>query len=262
MSQPAPPPAASADNASRYRQILGIKFFIGDAPEAVAVGAAGGLVVVPAAPALLELQTDSDYRQALLEADLVITDSGFLVLLWRFMTRERIHRVSGLEYLRLLLLRPEFKTAGSVLWVMPSQSSMERNLAWLQANGFPFTATDCYLAPKYPKGPIQDEKLVTLVNERHPQHIIICVGGGTQEKLGLSLKQQCAGRPAIHCIGAAIGFLSGDQVPIPHWADQWVLGWLFRCASNPRRFGPRYFKALALPLLLWRYGRRLPDFQS
>ena len=34
--------------------------------------------------------------------------------------------------------------------------------------------------------------------------------------------------PAIHCIGAALGFLTGDQVRIPHWADQWILGWLFR----------------------------------
>jgi UDP-N-acetyl-D-mannosaminuronic acid transferase (WecB/TagA/CpsF family) len=75
------------------------------------------------------------------------------------------------------------------------------------------------------------------------------------------LKHQCAGRPAIHCIGAAIGFLSGDQVRIPHWADQWILGWLFRCCANPGRFVPRYFKALQLPLLLWKYRGRLPDLR-
>ena len=51
----------------------------------------------------------------------------------------------------------------------------------------------------------------------------------------------------------------GDQVRIPHWADQQVLGWLFRCASDPKRFVPRYFRALALLRLLWRFGNRMPD---
>jgi UDP-N-acetyl-D-mannosaminuronic acid transferase (WecB/TagA/CpsF family) len=57
--------------------------------------------------------------------------------------------------------------------------------------------------------------------------------------------------PSIHCIGAALGFLSGDQVNIPDWADRLFLGWLFRCLSQPAKFFPRYFKALRLlPLLL------------
>ena len=244
---------------SQYRRILGIRFFVGDAPEAVEIGARGGLVVVPAAPALLELERDHEYRQALLEADLAITDSGFLVLLWNLMNRDRVHRVSGLEYLKLLLAKPEFKEPRSVLWVMPSQMSMKRNLDWLQTNGHHFEIADCYVAPKYSKGVIADEKLVELVNERRPRHIIICIGGGVQEKLGLYLKCRSLGSPAIHCIGAAIGFLTGDQVRIPDWADQRVLGWLFRCISNPRHFVPRYVKALELTRLLWRYGSRMPD---
>jgi UDP-N-acetyl-D-mannosaminuronic acid transferase (WecB/TagA/CpsF family) len=246
-------------NESQYRLILGVRFFVGDAPEAVEIGARGGLVVVPAAPALLELERDHDYRQALLEADLAITDSGFLVLLWRLMTGERIHRVSGLEYLKLLLAKPELKNPHSVLWVMPSETSLKRNIVWLQSQGYPFDSADCHVAPRYPKGPISDERLLELVNERHPRHIIICVGGGVQEKLGHYLKRRCAGLPAIHCVGAAIGFLTGDQVQIPDWADQRVLGWLFRCASDPKRFVPRYVKALALSRLLWRFGRRMPD---
>ena len=36
--------------------------------------------------------------------------------------------------------------------------------------------------------------------------------------------------------------------------------WLFRCAANPKRFVPRYAKALRLPLVLWRYRARLPEF--
>ena len=238
-----------------------MRFFVGDAPEAVEIGARGGLVVVPAAPALLELKHDRDYRRALLEADLAITDSGFLVILWNLMMWDRIHRVSGLEYLKILLMRQEFLEPGAALWIMPSQISQERNLKWLKAQGYPLQTEDCYLAPKY-ASEVSDDLLVKLVNQRKPRHVIVGLGGGVQEKLGLYLKQHCIVKPAIHCIGAAIGFLSGDQVRIPHWADQWILGWLFRCAANPGRFIPRYAKALKLPATLWKYRSHLPDLED
>ncbi|MGC9943343.1 MAG: WecB/TagA/CpsF family glycosyltransferase [Verrucomicrobiota bacterium] len=258
MNTPDPP----ANGELAYRRILGIRFFVGDAPEAVAIGARGGLVVVPAAPALMDLRRDREYRRALLAADLAITDSGFLVLLWNLMMWDHIHRVSGLEYLKLLLERPEFREPGTNLWVMPSHTSMERNLSWLKTQGFPVTAGDCYVAPKYDRAAIADDALAKMIDEHKPRHVVIGLGGGVQEKLGLYLKERCAAKPAIHCIGAAIGFLSGDQVRIPHWADQWVLGWFFRCVANPGRFIPRYAKALQLPVILWRYRGQIPDLQT
>ena len=84
------------------------------------------------------------------------------------------------------------------------------------------------------------------------------LGGGTQERLGLYLKQKLQGRPAIHCVGAAIAFLSGDQVQIPRWADRLYLGWVFRCVSNPPRYMPRYWDARKLYALMKKYGSTLP----
>ena len=245
-----------------YRSILGVRFFAGDARQAVELGSRGGLVVVPAAPALVELSRDADYRRALLEADLAITDSGLMVLLWNLITRDNLRRVSGLEYLEVLLDRADFREAGASLWVMPSPTSMERNLAWLQTRGCSARPEDCFIAPKYPPGPVFDASLVELIDQRQPRHVVLGLGGGTQEKLGLHLKQTCAHKPAIHCIGAAIGFLSGDQVRIPRWADRWILGWLFRCVSDPQKFIPRYTRALWLVPILLRYRSRLPAFRA
>ena len=54
----------------RFQQILGVRFFVGDAQGAIeAVSERGGLVVVPAAPALKNLAVDKGYREALLGAD-------------------------------------------------------------------------------------------------------------------------------------------------------------------------------------------------
>ena len=68
-----------------FRQILGIRFFTGNPEDAAAIGLRGGLVVVPAAPSLVNLIDDLAYREALVKSDLAITDSGFMVLIWRIM---------------------------------------------------------------------------------------------------------------------------------------------------------------------------------
>jgi hypothetical protein len=80
----------------------------------------------------------------------------------------------------------------------------------------------------------------------------------TQERLDLSLKRNLDYLPAVHCIGAAIAFLSGDQVRIPKWADRFYLGWLFRCLSAPSRCIPRYWAARKLLPLMVRYRSKLP----
>jgi N-acetylglucosaminyldiphosphoundecaprenol N-acetyl-beta-D-mannosaminyltransferase len=245
-------------NQHSFQRILGIRFFTGDAEEAVQIGLQGGLVVVPAAPALVELQMNEHYREALLNADLVITDSGLMVLMWHILSGKKIPRVSGLKYLRLLHEMKALQPHESVLWIMPSAAARDQNLAWLRSQGYDFTEDDCYLAPHYSNGRIADDALVEIANKRKPRHIVVCLGGGTQERLGLMLKRECDFRPSIHCIGAAIGFLTGNQVWIPAWADRFFLGWLFRCLSEPGKFVPRYWKACKLVPMMIRYRENLP----
>jgi UDP-N-acetyl-D-mannosaminuronic acid transferase (WecB/TagA/CpsF family) len=97
-----------------------------------------------------------------------------------------------------------------------------------------------------------------MIEKKRPRHVILTVGGGTQERLGLYLKRNLSYLPAIHCIGAAIAFLSGDQVKIPVWADRIYLGWLYRSISDPKRYVPRYWEARKLLYILYRYRERLP----
>ncbi|HWC59666.1 MAG TPA: hypothetical protein VHC44_08220, partial [Verrucomicrobiae bacterium] len=147
-SQPRPPFTRKLRPSALYRRILGVQFFVGNAAQAVQAGLEGGLVVAPAAPSLLSLRDDRDYREALVESDLAITDSGFMVMLWNTLAADRIPRLSGLEYLKLLLLRPEFRKAGATFWVMPSEDSLRRNLHWLQQHGVCVDEKNCYVAPK------------------------------------------------------------------------------------------------------------------
>jgi UDP-N-acetyl-D-mannosaminuronic acid transferase (WecB/TagA/CpsF family) len=241
-----------------FRTILGVRFFAGPAEQAVDLGLRGGLVVVPSAPLMVTLVDDENTRAALLGSDLALTDSGLMVLLWNFLCRDHVRRVSGLEYLDLMLRRPELSQPGVTFWIMPNEPAMQRCRGWLTRRGYPVRDDSFYLAPFYGNGPLHDVELIGLLDRLKPRQIFMGVGGGVQERLGLFLRRNLGYRPGIHCIGAAIGFLTGDQVRIPMWADAWKLGWFFRCMSAPRRFIPRYWKALRLFPILAKYRERLP----
>jgi N-acetylglucosaminyldiphosphoundecaprenol N-acetyl-beta-D-mannosaminyltransferase len=247
------------ERSIRFQRILGIRFIVASAQEAIdQILSNGGLLVVPAAPALNNLAQDQRYREALLAADFAIADSTLMVLLWNLLQRDNISKLSGLKYLRTLIQQPEFRNMRGSFWVMPSAASSDRNIAWLNASGIRVTDEDAYVAPLY-KEAISDPELLRKLDERRPRNVVLCLGGGTQEPLGLYLKQNLSYKPAIHCIGAAIGFLSGDQVRIPSVIDEVGLGWLWRSFFRPMHYGPRYWDARQLVPLMMRYRDRLPN---
>lgn len=241
-----------------WRTILGIRFFAGPCSDAVAKGLAGGLNLAPSGPGLAHLGEDPAYLRALRQADLLLTDSGLMVLMWNFLERDRVIRTSGLAYLSALVAHPGFENGRASAWVMPHPAARDRLLAWAANRAMPVSADDCYLAPRYPpEGELQDPDLVTWLSAKQPCHVLVCVGGGVQERLGIYLRDALPFRPAIHCIGAAIGFLTGDQIRIPMWADSLRIGWLVRCLSAPGRFVPRYLDALKLVPKMLRERRAL-----
>jgi UDP-N-acetyl-D-mannosaminuronic acid transferase (WecB/TagA/CpsF family) len=242
-----------------FRTILGLRFHVGTPEESVALGMRGGLVVVPSAPVLMMLVDDPATREALLQSKLALSDSGLMVLVWNRMKGDNIRRVSGLEYIKLLVDEPDFRAPNASFWIMPNEEALEKTLRWLEQRGDRVTRDACYLAPMYGKGAVSDPELIEHIRQRRPKHIVLAVGGGTQERLGAYLQANLDYMPAIHCIGAAIGFLSGAQVRIPMWADAWKLGWFFRCLSAPRTFVPRYWRAKRLVGLMHKYGDKLPD---
>jgi UDP-N-acetyl-D-mannosaminuronic acid transferase (WecB/TagA/CpsF family) len=244
----------------RVQPILGVDFFCGNAHAAIERMRSGGLLVVPAAPALKDLPTNAAYREALLHADLAITDSAFMVLIRNTISNRRVPRVSGLEYLKKLLHEPDVREPGNTLWIMASPKSARTNMAWLREEGFALRDQDIYMAPMY-KEEVSDPELIEKMRAHRYRHVIVTVGGGTQERLGLYLKRSLPYLPSIHCIGAAIAFLSGDQIYIPTWADKTGTGWLFRCVSHPAAYLPRYWSARKLLWLMLKYRTKLPPFQ-
>ena len=241
-------------------RVLGINFFNGNSQAACDRAEQGGLVLAPSGPGLAgDLTKSATYREALQEADLVLADSGLLCLWVKYLSGKKIQRVSGLLFLQNLLDRKKWLNASS-LWVMPDQKQSDANMEWMsEAYAGDLSRCEVYISPMYPaNGRIIDQDLLRKIEEVRPRYIFIQIGGGTQERLGLYLKQNLSFSPVILCTGAALAFLSGQQVKIPRWADYFFLGWLLRCIYNPAVFIPRYLKAFKLIYLLFKYGEKSP----
>jgi len=242
-------------------RILGIQFFNGDVDESVAsMFRDGGFLVAPSGTCFARLREDEAYRHAVVSADLAIADSGLMVVLWRLLRREEVRRISGFRYLKHLIGKLKGEGNTRIGWVLPSERARQKLLDWARREPFPIETEDCYVAPRYGRE-LEDRNLLELVEQHPPAHIVIAIGSGAQEKLGHYLRENLSYRPAIHCIGGALGFVTGDQISIPDWADRLYLGWLWRLAAQPRVFVPRLSRALELPWLIWQYGEKLPPLR-
>jgi exopolysaccharide biosynthesis WecB/TagA/CpsF family protein len=243
-------------------QILGVQFFNGNVEEATSLMLQrGGLLVAPSGTCFARLRDDEKYRRAVLAADLAIADSGLMVGLWRLLRRQNVQRISGLKYLKHLLGRLKGEGKRDVFWVLPTERAEEKLLDWSRGAAFPITSENCYVAPRY-GFEVGDQNLLALIEQRRAAHVIIAIGSGAQEKLGYYLRENLSYRPAIHCTGAALGFITGDQTSIPDWADRFYLGWLWRLVAQPRIFIPRLALGLELPWLILKYGEKLPPMRG
>jgi exopolysaccharide biosynthesis WecB/TagA/CpsF family protein len=239
-------------------QILGIGFFNGDVDEAAAsMFQRGGFLVAPSGTCFARLREDEKYRRAILAADLAIADSGLMVVVWRLLQRENVQRISGLKYLKHLLEKLKGEGNRELFWVLPGERARQKLIDWSHRETFSITNENCYVAPQY-GFEVEDRNLLATIGRHRPVHVIIAIGSGAQEKLGYYLRENLSYRPAIHCIGAALGFITGDQAAIPDWADRLYLGWLWRLIAHPRIFIPRLMRGFELPWLIWKYGEKMP----
>jgi len=257
MSGGDPIPVVSA----AHERILGVPFFSGSADDAVKyIRQIGGLVVIPAAPALLKLRYDEDYRLALQKADVVLADSGLLTLLWRLVGGGCLKKTSGIAYLKCLIADSEVREKERLFLIVSSDTAKDRAFDWLRKRGFPIDRGDCHVVKAGTYG--QEHALLFEIEKYRPQHVIIALGGTGQEKLGMYLRDFLLYRPSIHCVGAALGFLTGEEPPIPEWAERSQLGWLFRLVAQPRMLLPRIGIAFVLAGMVLKYRSDLPRLKT
>ncbi len=235
-------------------RVLGLDFAADNCGEIVSDAMKGRFVVAPSAPVLVDMVSHPALCRAIHQAELVLPDSGLMVLMTRLLRLGDLRRVSGLAFLRRYIGELSLCEANRVFWVLPTPEAKQRTLRWFERSEMVYGDADCYVAPQYDRNALADEALLQRIVEGQPHHIVIAIGGGVQEVLGAWLRPRVPSGTSIYCIGAALAFLTGDQGGIPVWADRIFVGWLLRCLANPVRFMPRYVRSARLIFMLLRHG--------
>lgn len=201
-----------------------------------------GLLTFPAAPALVNIFKDKEYYLSLKNSNYVFFDSGYLCLILRIFKNIHANKFSGLLFLRRLLRKLK-NSNFKILLIDPNEESSKKNKYYLEKNSIKNLYN--YVAPVYVDS-FNDKILLKKIKKINPKFIIINLGGGVQEKLGLYLKRNIKQKTTIICTGAAIAFLTGAQAKIPDFVDKVYLGWLFRIIYNPKLYFYRYFYSFKL----------------
>ena len=209
-----------------------------------------GLFVFPAAPALATIDRSDKYYMSLRKADLVFFDSGLFVLLLRIFKNIDVLKFSGYKFLKLFFNYLRQNKKKKIFLIDPNSKFSHSNKIFLQNLGIKKIYN--YLAPKYKERNLIDKKLLTKLKKIKPDFVLINIGGGKQEILGLYLKQNLKNKTTILCTGAAISFFTKDQAPINSLIDELYLGWFVRLLFNPFVFFKRYIYGLKLiPMVIF-----------
>jgi len=236
----------------REINIFDIKFIDANIHEIYNEIEKGGIMIAPSAPSLTLLEADEDYRISMKNSNFAIFDSSFLCLLLLFINGIVVQKISGLKFLRYFLDKIKSYENNTIFLIDPTFKDMQKNRFLINSHGYQLQKSHQYIAPIYNKSPIDDIELLRLLEIHKPKWILINLGGGVQERLADYIQLNISFKPSILCTGAAIAFITGEQVKIPAVIDKIYLGWLMRCIVDGKQFIPRYIKGLKVILMLIR----------
>tara|TARA_Y100001958_G_C21197193_1_gene524372 strand:+ start:218 stop:949 length:732 start_codon:yes stop_codon:yes gene_type:complete len=209
-----------------------------------------GLFTFPAGPALANIEKSKEYYNSLKHADFVFFDSGFFVLLLKILKNINVYKFSGFKFLGLFFRYLKKNNEKRIFCVDPNLNFSKSNKKLIKSLGVKKSFN--YIAPIYRPNNLVDKKLLKLMNKFKPDFILINLGGGTQEVLGLYLKKKLKFKVTILCTGAAISFYTKDQAPITDFIDRYYLGWFLRLLFNPLIFVKKYIVGFKLiPMVIF-----------
>ena len=209
-----------------------------------------GLFVFPAGPALATIEKSNEYYKSLQKADFVFFDSGFFVLILRVFKNINVQKFSGFKFLGMFFAYLKKNKRKKIFCIDPNINFSKSNYKYIKNLGINNLYN--YRAPRYNLKSLSDLNLLKNIKKFKPDYIIVNIGGGVQEVLGLYIKKNLKVKTSILCTGAAISFFTKDQAPINTFIDEVYLGWFVRLMFNPIVFFCRLTYGLKLiPMVIF-----------
>jgi N-acetylglucosaminyldiphosphoundecaprenol N-acetyl-beta-D-mannosaminyltransferase len=234
--------------------------------EALAMMAAGGLVLTLHPDMLRKLQEDRAFLEAFRQFDLVTCDSQILFFALKLMGRPVRERVSGSDLLPKFYLRHRDDPAVTMFLCggapgVPEEAARRINE---KAGRQVVVGTD---SPGFDLdvNPAERERVLAKIDVSGASVLVLALGGGRQEKFIVANRHRLPKVRLFLPFGGAVDYEAGSvRRPAP-WVTDIGLEWFYRVLQNPRARWYRYL--IYQPPVLWqlvrdRLGRYRDPFGS
>ena len=183
-------------------------------------------------------ETNSDFREALQESDVLLPDGIGVVLSVKFLSGQTINKIAGAD-IHQYMLNHYNELSGSCFYLGASDTTLTK-IRERVAKNFPNLKVGTYSPPYKAHFSEEDSsKMVEAVNTFKPDVLFVGMTAPKQEtwihqhKNQLDVKQICA-------IGAVFDFYAGTvNRPSQVWIDM-GLEWFVRLLKEPKRMWKRY----------------------
>lgn len=211
-------------------------------------------VAVTGMHGIAESQQNSQFRQALNAADLVVPDGMPLVWLGRFKGYPLRQRVTGSE-----LMDAFCRESGKAYrhFFYGGGPEVAERLARVLHKKHGIVIAGTYTPPFRPLNEAEGKELASLLEKASPDVLWVGLSTPKQEKWMYEHRYKLR-VPVMLGVGAAFDMNSGNLRRAPVWMQGLGLEWLFRLASEPRRLWRRYL--LTIPKAAWFIGLELLRF--
>ncbi|GIF19334.1 N-acetylglucosaminyldiphosphoundecaprenol N-acetyl-beta-D-mannosaminyltransferase [Actinoplanes tereljensis] len=210
--------------------------------EALSAGR-GGRIITPNIDILRRAQRESEAREHLADADLIVADGMPLIWASRLGGTPLPERVAGSSLIWSLSAglgldaRSIFVIGGD-----PDNDGAAKAADRLAAEnpGLKIAGTIC---PDFgfEKDPGAYAEVCAKVADAEPDLVFVGLGFPKQERMIVKLKPLLPTSWFIGC-GAAVNFVAGDVERAPRWMQRTGLEWAHRLGTEPRRLAGRYLR--------------------
>ncbi|MBM6722183.1 WecB/TagA/CpsF family glycosyltransferase [Pseudoflavonifractor phocaeensis] len=225
--------------------ILGVGFDDLTLEEAAAAGASlvedqgFHYAVTPNPEFLLAARKDQPFRQALLDADLVLADGVGVVYSAKLLGRPLKGRVPGIEFAQALM--GWMAKHGKRLFLLGAKPGVAELAAANLRDQYPGLIL-CGTHDGYFK---EDEPVVQAIRESGADVVFVCLGAPKQE-FWMAKHGPATGAHLMVGLGGSLDVFAGVVERAPEGFQKLGLEWLYRLMKEPKRFG----RMAKLPLVL------------
>ncbi len=195
---------------------------------------------------LMESYKDSSFNQILNEADMVTPDGRPVSLFMRFFDGVRQDRVAGMDVVPAVIERAN-REGKSVYFYGSTEDVLQKIEDKIRQDYPNVRIAGTYSPPFRPLTDEEDQQIVDMINEAHPDFLFVSLGCPKQEKW-MAAHQ---GRVHACMMGVGQAFLTfcGMEKRLPKWARNLSLEWTYRLYLEPKRLWKRFLYSNSL--FLW-----------